>query len=159
MFNTLFNGTPFTGVGTILALTPLDQNGESIPNVTTQEQVIPATTNINPNPVTSPSGTVNDLVGRGDTGVKTPQEAVAIIKPLLENPNTVSQTHVMTMLSPSLDLAVAVHTRTLTNVNPATGQVNPFVNPATGRSMSNYTFTRSPVTVYQFHPRMICPRF
>ena len=163
--NTLVNipmgGQFITGVGSILELTPLDQDGKPIPNVTVIESVTPKTTIQNPNPVTFPKGTVTDLVGRGK---QTPQmltltEAGEIIVPILSKPTpTVTQHHKLIIVSPTSGVyAVATHQRSYTNLD-AQGNLRPFVNPQTGRSMNNFTISVSPIEVVKL-PMVMCPRF
>lgn len=69
------DGLFFQGYGTNLRLTPTDQNGNSIPNVTVRKEVnstltlngvaAPTETLQNPAPVTSPTGVVPDQVAHG----------------------------------------------------------------------------------------------
>ena len=161
--NTLVNipvdGKFFNGVGSILQLTIRDQNGRPIPNVTVMESVTPSTTDQNPNPVTSSTGTISDVVGVGER-TSTPltrQQAGNLIVPILVTPTTVTQTHSMRIISPSSGvMAIATHQRTLSNID-SQGNLNPYVNPSTGRSMSNFTLTISPVTVTRV-PIVMSPR-
>jgi RHS repeat-associated protein len=160
MVNIPIAGKLFTGVGTLLELTVMDQNGDAIPNVTVMESVTPRTTTQNQDPVTSPNGTITDLVGRG-VGTSDPvtrQEAANIIRPILTTPTTMTQDHRLTIMSPANPgvMAVATHQRTLTNVD-SQGNLRPYVNPATGRSMNNFSISVSSVTVTRI-PTVMCPR-
>jgi RHS repeat-associated protein len=149
----------FTGVGSILQLTIRDQSGRPIPNVTVMESVTPSTTTQNPNPVTSSTGTISDVVGVGQH-ISTPltrQQAGSLIVPILATPSTETQTHSMRIISPSSGvMAIATHQRTLSNID-SEGNLRRYVNPSTGRSMSNFTLTVSPVTV-TLVPIVMCPR-
>jgi RHS repeat-associated protein len=161
MLNVPFGGSLFTGVGGFLDLTPTDQDGKSIPNVTVIESVSPGTTIQESNPVTSPSGTITDLVFSGErhptSEPKTVEQAAAIIVPRLDNPRTITQTHQMSIFSPTSGImAIATHTRTLTNVDPNGNLVN---NVVGNRKVNNYRITDiSPVTVIK-KPIVMCPRF
>ena len=111
--------------------------------------------------VTSPTGTVTDLVGSGErhpvSQPKTMQQAAEIIVPRLDEPRTIVQTHQMIILSPTSSvMAIATHTRTLTNVDQNGNLVN---NVVGNRKVNNYRITDiSPVTVVQ-KPMVMCPRF
>ena len=152
MRNYSFGGSLFTGVGALLELTPTDQNGQPIPNVTVIESVTPSDTIQNSNPVTSPTGTVTDLVGTGErhpaSQPKTLDQAGDVIVPRLNTPRTINQTHQMAMFSPSSGImGLATHTRTLTNV-AANG--NLVSNVRGNRIVNNYRITNiSPATVIQ----------
>ena len=161
MRNFEFGGSLFTGVGALLALTPTDQNGDAIRNVTVIESVSPNDTIQNPNPVTSPTGTIGDLVGTGErhpaTQRKSIEEAGAIIVPRPDTPRIITQTHTMSIFSPTSGImAIATHTRTLTNVDRDGNLVN---NVRGNRKVNNYRITDiSSVTVVQ-KPMVMCPRF
>ncbi|HEX7331728.1 MAG TPA: RHS repeat-associated core domain-containing protein, partial [Pyrinomonadaceae bacterium] len=161
MVNVPFGGSLFTGVGGFLELTPTDQNGKPIPNVVVIESVSPGDTIQAAGPVTSPSGTVTDLVGSGErhpaSQPKTMEQAAEIIVPRLDNPRTIKQTHQMAILSPSSAImAIATHTRTLTNVDSSGNLVN---NIKGNRKVNNYTITEvSEPTIVQ-KPIVMCPRF
>ena len=153
-------GMYFNGVGSIIRFTIRDQNGDPIPNVTVLESVTPATTIQNPDFVTSSDGVVTDLVGRGEKSPKplTIRQAGNVIVPILATPTPpVVQHHMMIIVSPSGGSAIATHQRSYTNLD-AQGNRRPFVNPETGRSMSNFSITVSPVTVAKM-PTVMCPRF
>ena len=160
MVNVPFGGRLFTGVGAILELTPTDQNGKPIPNVTVIESVQPSDTIQNPNPVTLPTGTVTDLVGSGErhpaSQPKSMEQAGEIIVPRLDNPRTINQTHQMSIFSPTSGImAIATHTRTLTNVDQNGNLVN---NVQGSRKVNNYRISDiSAVTVVQ-KPMVMCPR-
>jgi len=164
--NTMINydiggGNLFTGVGAMLSLTPTDQNGDAIRNVTVIESVSPSDTIQNPMPVTSPTGTVTDLLGSGErhpaSQPKSYEQAGQIIVPRLDKPRTITQKHQMSIFSPSSGImAVATHTRTLTNVDQNGNLVN---NIVANRKVNNYRISNiSPVTVVQ-KPMVMCPIF
>jgi len=159
MVNYPFGGSLFTGVGAFLKLTPKDQNGNPIPNVTVIESVSPSDTIQNPSPVTSPTGTVTDLVSTGErhpaSQPKSMGQAAAIIVPRLDTPRTITQTHQMSIFSPTSGImAIATHTRTLTNVDQNGNLVN---NVQGNRKVNNYRISHiSPVTVVQ-KPMVMCP--
>lgn len=161
MVNFPYGGMLFTGVGGLLELTPTDQDGKPIPNVTVLESVSPSDTIQESKPVTSPSGTVTDLVGSGErhpvSQPKTMEQAAGIIVPRLDKPRSIVQTHQMTIVSPTSSVvAIATHTRTLTNVDQNGNLVN---NVVGNRKVNNYRITDiSPVTVIQ-KPVVMCPRF
>jgi RHS repeat-associated protein len=160
LVNIPFNGNYINGVGSIIRFTIRDQNDDPIPNVTVLESVTPRTTIQNPNFVTFPEGVVTDLVGRGTETSQplTRQQAGQVIVPLLATPTPpVVQNHMMIIMSPSGGSAIATHQRSYTNLD-AQGSLRPFVNPQTGRSMSNFRITVSPVTVVRM-PTVMCPRF
>jgi len=76
-------------------------------------------------------------------------QAGAIIVPILATPTTMTQNHRMLIASPSSGvMAVATHQRTLTNLD-SQGNLIPYINPSTGRSMNNFTLTMSPIKVTQ----------
>jgi hypothetical protein len=160
LVNIPFNGNYINGVGSVIRLTIRDQNGNPIPNVTVFESVTPRTTIQNPNFVTFPEGVVTDLVGRGTETSQplTRQQAGQVIVPILATPTPpVMQNHMMIITSPSGESAIATHQRSYTNLDTQ-GNLRPFVNPQTGRSMSNFRITVSPVTVVKM-PTVMCPRF
>lgn len=160
MVNIPIPGNEFlTGVGTIIELTPLDQNGNPIPDITVLESVTPSTTIQNPNFVTFPGGVVTDIVARGahTTAPLTLQQAGDIIVPILSTPTTISQTHSVLMKSPTSSVwALAVHQRTLTNVD-SQGNLRPFINAQTMRTVNNFTITVTKVDVVQI-PMVRCLR-
>jgi hypothetical protein len=160
MVNVPFGGSLFTGVGGFLQLTPTDQNGNPIPNVTVIESVSPSSTIQASGPVTSRSGTVTDLVGSGErhpaSQPKTLEQAAQIIVPRLNAPTTITQTHQLFIFSPTSGIiAIATHTRTLTNVDQNGNLVN---NVVGNRIVNNYRISISPVTVIR-RPMVMCPRF
>ena len=161
MVNVPFGGSLFTGVGGFLQLTPTDQNGNPIPNVTVIESVSPSSTIQASTPVTSRSGTVTDLVGSGErhpaSQPKTLEQAAQIIVPRLNAPTTITQTHQLSIFSPTSGImAIATHTRTLTNVDQNGNLVN---NVVGNRIVNNYKISNiSSVKVVQ-RPMVMCPRF
>jgi hypothetical protein len=150
-----------TGVGSILEFTAQDQNGKPIQNVTTVESVTPQAVNQNPNPVTYPDGRMTDVVGKGFLSQQplSAQQVVNIIVHVLQTPTPpVTQHHRMVIVSPTSGVyAVATHDRTYTNLD-ARGNLIPFVNPQTGRSVSNFRISVSPINVVKV-PMVMCPRF
>jgi hypothetical protein len=159
MVNVPFGGSLFTGVGGFLQLTPTDQNGKPIPNVTVIESVRPSSTIQESNPVTSPSGIVTDLVGSGErhpaSQPKTIEQAAEIIVPRLNTPRTITQTHQMSIFSPTSGI-MAIATHTLTNVDQNGNLVN---NVRGNLIVNNYRISNiSPVTVVQ-KPMVMCPGF
>jgi hypothetical protein len=148
-------------VGALLSLTPTDENGDPIRNVTVIESVSPSNTIQNSEPVTSPTGTITDLVGSGErhsaSQLKTYKKAGQIIVPKLDTPTTIVQTHQMSIFSPSSPImAIATHTRTLTNVDQNGNLVN---NIVANQKVNNYRISNiSPVTVIQ-KPIVMCPVF
>jgi hypothetical protein len=88
---------------------------------------------------------------------KTLEEAAQIIVPRLEDPRVIKQTHQMSIFSPSSGImAIATHTRTLTNVDGDGNLVN---NVVGNRRVNNYRITDiSSATVVQ-KPIVMCPRF
>lgn len=160
MLNIPFAGRLFTGVGSILELTVTDQNGDAIPNATVMESVTPSTTTQSADPITFPTGTVTDLVGRGvnRSDPVSVDEGISILKTVLQTPTTITQDHRLTIMSPTNPgvTAIATHRRTLSNVD-SQGNLRPFVNPATGKSMNNFSLSVSPVSVTRV-PTVMCPR-
>jgi len=159
--NLPFQGSYINGVGSIVSFTIRDGNGKLIPNVIVLESVTPRTTIQNSDPVKFPNGVVTDLVGRGTrtSQMLTMQQAGNVIVPILATPTpSKTQYHRMVIVSPTSGVyAVATHSRSYTNLD-AQGNLRPYINPQTGRSMNNFSITFSPITATKI-PMVMCPRF
>ncbi len=161
------NGQFLQGYGTDLRLTPTDQNGNSIPNVTVREEVnstltlngvvAPTTTLQNPAPVTSPTGVVPDQVAHGiitparvNEGSQATREGM---RSILATPTTLTQVQWLFITTPTGRVGFTVYQRTLTNVG-ADGTVRPYTKLSEG----NFTLDR-PNSVPVAPMRILCPRF
>ena len=161
------DGQFFQGYGTNLRLTPTDQNGNSIPNVTVREEVnstltlngvvAPTNTLQNPAPVTSPTGVVPDLVSHGvitparvDEGSQATREGM---RSILATPTTLTQVQWLFITTPTGRVGFTVYQRTLTNVG-ADGTVRPYTRLSEG----NFTLNR-PNSIPVAPMRILCPRF
>jgi RHS repeat-associated protein len=161
------DGRFFQGYGTNLRLTPTDQNGNSIPNVTVREEVnstltlngvvAPTETLQNPAPVASPTGVVPDQVSHGvitptrvDEGSQSTRDGM---RGIVATPTTLTQTQWLFITTPTGRSYFTVYQRTLTNVG-ADGAVRPYTRLSEG----NFTLNR-PNSVPVAPMRILCPRF
>jgi RHS repeat-associated protein len=161
----LVNGFPidatrrFTGIGAFLNLTPLDQNGKSIPNITVIESVIPSETIQNSAAVVYKDGVIKDLIVTGQlhsAGVSVSLSAIAAQK--VSSPLTITQTQTLIMNSPSSPgLFMATYERTMSNVD-AKGNLLPNKDPQ-GRGMVNFRIYHPDSVPVMKIPSVICPRF
>ena len=149
----------FSGVGALLEFTVRDQNLITMTDITVKEEVTPADTVQNTDLVLRPDGKIVDLIGRGHFGPQlTNAEVRAVAARERNTPNTVPQSHVMTIMSSRGILAVATHERTLTNVD-GNGNLLPIttVNVNGGSYPNNYTISHTRVQVRPM-PIYRCPR-
>ena len=149
----------FSGMGVSMEFTFVNQNGVPMTDVTVTEEVSPASTVQNRNPVLRPNGKVLDLIGRGSFGPRLSNaDARAAAADARNTPNTVVQDHVMTVMSKTGHLAIATHQRTFTNVD-ANGQLRPIVTIRTagGTYPNNYIFSRTEIKLTPM-PTHVCPR-
>jgi hypothetical protein len=160
MVNAPANNQYVTGSGSLLQLTPLDQNGRPIQGVAMLESVSPSTVNQNPDPVISKTGTKPDFVGRVWSSPQRIDVDMAgeKLQQILSTPHSLTQHQRMAMLSPSSAvMAIGRYSRSYTNLD-SQGRVRPFYSQQYGGYINNFTLTVSPVTVVQ-KPVVTCPRF
>ena len=153
------DGTFFTGVASVLRITPQDAAGNPITGILVAESVFSGSgSNIRQRETPAevgPDGSFTDLVGVGmnppPTSPLPPQDARSVLSRVAQRPTDQETVQVLNFYArEGYLIGTAVYTRRFTNLD-ANGNVRPHTNPNTGRPMVNYSINIG-------RPRVIRPQ-
>jgi hypothetical protein len=152
----LSDGTYFTGVASVLKITPQDAAGNPITGVFVAESVFSASgSNVRQRteriPV-GPDGSFTDLVGLGrqpsPTTPLSTQEATSVLNRIAERPTNQETVQVLTFYAKEgYVIGTALYSRSFRNLDSA-GNITQSKDANTGGRMVNYTISVTPARVF-----------